>query len=586
MRLTPFRAWVVLGVALLEVFGSSQGLAAQEDAKEAATPTEEDASPAKEEPPPPDPLLLEIDEVLKETLPNIHEEWRKTLFIQPNLERIKQIAREGISGQKALLSQETRRAVIRKTLHDLLYGSMRQVVLGEVEPLLLGQIEKLASDWRDLLLAEESFEVVRAGVAQTLRAELVNLPAKERHEKLLELARAEIETWQQRTVAAEVQITFQSAIEGWPEQMKTLAEPRLHSLLRALVSQVLNQTNPSLSRSKVREAILSSAGKASWELARLVLRDEVTRVFGEETSQLGPGLTEAVVIDETTFSQLIAEVENSVGSAVQAADPVSMFQAALPKIRPLVQQALIKERDKHREACLKKEVSVEEVLDPEKYWLVSPIQNPVPKEQETYPYIDERYYTCKATETADLSYCTKFMRPGREEHDVQCKVFALLFSRVLPAFLEAGSYREEEAKLVNEILPAGDPGRPLLEALLRALGNKDAEACKPIKSQNDLFYRICLGGINRDDKACKGTDYPLSCDQGRIAFEAVLYGDESKLTSLRLEDLVSPLPLLALLHFDRSSCERFFAEELKKRYCYNLYDYKPKKEERDERGKR
>lgn len=540
-----------------------------------------------------DKMLLEIEPILAEELKQVSPEWKNSLFTEENVNLIKMNVRKALPQGAGDLSENGRKALIRKTVRDTLYSAMKNVVMKGAEASLLEQINALPWDWRDLALTEENIGKILQQATGDMDFNLLNLPRKERDAALLAKLKQEIIKFQQAMIMTDAEGTFSEAFNQWPETLKTKVDAaQTRAAVKLLVDAVLQKSAPGMARKDINLIIQKEVSASLFRLMEMLVDAELMNVIAQETGKMSPKLTDVLVIDEKVFKGLIDEMRKTlfqnIGTASAQKDPLLLYKAATEKIVDVVQKIFMREREKFAGQCMKENVPESVALDQEKYWLMFPLPEQVSKEHETFPYIDERYYTCKAVAENNLAYCDKFMIvPGREEHDVACRVHAFLYLRLLPSIVGAGSAQEDIIQELSTIDPTTIQKKNEGESLLRALAEKNASYCEPLKEKDDNWYRVCRSAINRNQKACAGAAYSKNCEQNALALEAVLYNDDTKIKGIAFADIVSPLPLLSKLYFDKTTCSRFYEEEIKKRYCYNLYMYKPFKEvKKDEKEKK
>lgn len=529
-----------------------------------------------------DKVMLEIDAVVAEELKQVSPEWKNSLFTDENVNLIKIKVRKTLPESAAGISEGSRKALIRKFARDSIYGSMKSVVMKGAETLLLEFVEALPPDWREVLLTHQNF----GGVFQQALGEtgfnFLNLPQKEREAVLKGNLKKEIILLQQSIITTDAEKSLYEAVNKWPEAMRANVDVhRMKAASQILVKSVLQKTTPELPKKEINMIIEKDVSAAVFRLAETLVEAKMMDVIARETGGMGPGLTDALVIDEKTFKGIIAEIKDVIkgaGETPAEKDPVLFYHAASGKVTGIVQKTLIRERDKYRGECLKTAVAEETAFDQKRYWLMAPITETVTKENETYPYVDEYYHICRAVADKDLSHCDKITGEGRQGHKEDCQTFAQLYLKVLPELLEKGAYPAETMNEIFALQTSVNAKKDALEPLLKACKEKNAASCGALKEKDDFLYRVCVSAINRDVKTCSSSEFATACVQSAYALEAFLYNDDSKIKKLPYEQISVSWPLLGKLHFNKNACAEFYTEVIQKRYCYNLYMYKPAKE--------
>lgn len=530
-----------------------------------------------------DKMLLEIDSILAEELKQINLEWKNSLFTEVTVNLIKTNVRKVLPEGVGDMSEGSRKSLIRKSVRDMLYNAMKSIAMKDAGALLLELIDKLAPDWRDMALTGDNTGKILQQAISDIDFSLLNSPAKERGAALLAKLKQEIIKFQQAMIMTDADNIFSGAFNQWPETLKAKVDAvQTRAAVKLLVDAVLQKSTPGMARKDINLIIQKEVSASLFRLAGMLVDAEMMQVISRETATMGPGLADALIVNEKMFKGLIEEIRKMVlqnaGMDSAQKDPLSFYKAATEKLPDIVQKIFMREKEKLAGQCMKEIVPENVAINQEKYWLLFPLPDKSSKEQETFPYIDERYYNCKAVAENNLDNCMKFHFPGREEHDVACKVYSFLYLKLLPAI---ASTKEYPGELVNELYalgPSVEEKKDVLEPMLHAFAEKNATRCEPLKGKDDNWYRVCRSAINRDLKACVGAAFPENCEQNSLSFEALLYNDDSKIKGIAFEDIVSSFPLLAKLYFDKNTCDRFYEDEIMKRYCNNLYMYKPAKE--------
>lgn len=538
-----------------------------------------------------DKTMLEIDSILGEELKQVSLEWKNSLFTEENVNLIKANVRKTLPEDAGGMSDGSRKALIRKSVRDNLYNSMKSIVIKGAESLLLELIDKLPPDWRDAALTGDTTGKILQQATSGLDMTLLNLPKKEREPALQLKMKQEIINFQQAVVLLDVEKVFSAEFNKWPETMRSKVDAaQTRAALKLLVDTVLKMSTPETARKEMGLIIKKEVSSSLYRLVEMLVDAEMMEVIARESGTMGPGLTNALIVDEKAFKELIAEIRKTLFQNMDAAsaqkDPLLFYKTAAEKVLDIVRKIFMREKEKFAGICMKESVPEDTALNHEKYWLMFPLPDKSTKEQETFPYIDERYYNCKAVSENNLDYCMKFKFPGREEHDVACKVYSFLFLKILPALVNTKEYPGELVNALYALDATVAEKKDVLEPLLRAFTEKNASRCEQLKAKDENWYPVCRSAINRDLKACTGTAFPESCKQNSLAFEAVLYNDDSKIKGIAFDDIVSSFPLLSKVYFDKNACNSFYKDEIMKRYCNNLYMYKPTKEvKKDEKEK-
>ncbi len=538
-----------------------------------------------------DPILLEIDSIFAEELKQVSSEWKASFFTEENAGIIKAGVRKLLGMDAEKMPLDSRKVLIRKTVRDAFFFSMRNAVLKSAEAFLLEHIGKLPDDWRDEALKGENMGKMLQEAAGGMDLNFLNLPKKERDAALSAKVKDEIVSFQRGVTLSDAERIFVDAFNKWPDALKTkVDEAQKQFAVKLLIDSVSKKSSPEMQRKDINGIIAKEVSIILLRLAEKLVEAEMMDVIARETGGMGPGLTEALIIDEKAFKELIAETKKTVFSSMSAAsaetDPLLFYKKAAEKIPGVVQTFLLRERDKYRGICLKKALPEEVAFNQEKSWLLHPVSDAPSKENTMFPYVDESYHLCKAVAESDLSHCDKITGEGREGHKEDCQSFALLYLKAMPVIIEQGAYPDA---VMNEILAlkaSKNAEKDAVEPVLRAFAEKNTARCEPLKEKHGDTYRICQSAIKRDVKACAAAALPVACEQVALSFEALLYNDDSKLNKIPYDEIVMPTVLLSRLQFNKNTCSEFYDEAVKKRACYNLYMYKPFKEvKKDEEEK-
>lgn len=531
-----------------------------------------------------DKITLEIESILGEELKQLNTEW-VSLFTEENVNLIKANIRKTLPKDADEMSEGSRKALIRKAIRDTIYNSMKSVVMKGAQTLLLEQIDKLPPVWRALALRDENISAIVKQIMMALTDDIVNLPKEKRQDTMQKIVFSKTGDFKNSIIIKDIGEILAERFNAWPEKWKDMVTETEKKKIMLQILQTLIKKNLVDASDKERSAFFrQEALTALYQLSKKLVGEDVKLIVSYESTFMSDPVRRKIIFDEKVVFALMGEMTDALFQSISKASiedkPLLLFKASAEKLQSIAQKVLKRESTKLTDTCLKENLSEDAVFGKEKFLLLLPVSETITKEQETFPYVDETYYQCKAASENDLSYCAKITGEGTEGHKEDCETFVSVYTKVLPEIIK-GNYPSDVIGRILSLKTSPAATQDVKDAfsqLLKACAEKSAASCETLKGKNDFFYRVCQSALKRDVKECSSAEFVNACVQSAYMLEALLYNDDAKIKKVSYEDISIPFALLGKLYFNKNTCAEYYEEVIKKRYCHNLYMYKQSKE--------